>query len=94
MMSTARNLPGPNMKVSGFGERVPVQPDGSDVCVSVIVNVLSGSGVWVYEYQNQPWFPPGVQPSPESGFAFAFSDHWKWKQTPGDGSAPLVVVRG
>ena len=75
MMSTARNLLGPKMYVNGLGEMEPVQPAGSDVCVSVIAYALSGSGLWVYEYQNQPLFPPVVQPSPESGLAFAFDDH-------------------
>ena len=78
-MSTALYRPGPNVKVRGFGEIAPVQPLATDVCVRVIVYVLSRSGpsALVYEYQKNPAFPPVVQPSPECGLppSSAFADH-------------------
>ncbi|MBA3717441.1 MAG: hypothetical protein H0W87_04345 [Actinobacteria bacterium] len=58
--------------------------------------MASGTGplLCVHDHQNQPLFPPSVQPLLESGFTPVFDDHCHWKQTPGEGSVPLVVVRG
>ena len=78
-MSTALYRPGPNVKVSGFGEIAPVQPLATDVCVRVIVYVLSGSGPsgLVYEYQKNPAFPPSYSHLLSADYhrAAAFADH-------------------